>query len=550
MATASYTASSTTWDEASGRALSLPWTRAKVLVVAMVVALACLFRLSALSTYGFSDDELNKLHAIEQYRAGVFVANAEHPLLMKLTMWGSVAAAEQWNRIASTDLLIPLEAALRFPNAIAGALTALVLFGVADLLFGTGVAMVASLIWAFDVNATAINRIGKEDSFLLLFFLLAVFCYERAKRIGAMDVAKAQPWYTLSGAAFGLMLASKYMPHFIGIYALFNVAADSNPGFNKPNRIRHFAAMGAAFLAANPMILMPATWRYLATYVSGDMLAHHGYLYSGALYVTDVPVSPLGVPMTFYLRLLATKVPLVVLGALVPGVIEMVRRRRERGFVFLRVLAVFLIVPYSLMAPKFLRYSLPMLATVDLIAAVGWVHALGWLLRKQWLRPLTRTAVAIAAVAVFGIGLVVAEQTAAPFYSMFQNSLGARFDRTRSAFPEQTYDYGLRESMAATAAAASPSAVVFSDATSVAAYYLRQYGRPDIVVRSLSSKGLTPGTREAWVAVQDEHLTFENRLVVQQLRATSTPWKQFRIDGAIATQLFRIAGGHECCANW
>jgi len=34
--------------------------------------------------------------------------------------------------------------------------------------------------------------------------------------------------------------------------------------------------MAAAFLIANAMILMPATWRYAATYVDGAMLAHHG----------------------------------------------------------------------------------------------------------------------------------------------------------------------------------------------------------------------------------------------------------------------------------
>jgi hypothetical protein len=30
----------------------------------------------------------------------------------------------------------------------------------------------AALLWALDVNATAVNRIGKEDTFLLAFFLL------------------------------------------------------------------------------------------------------------------------------------------------------------------------------------------------------------------------------------------------------------------------------------------------------------------------------------------------------------------------------------------
>jgi len=520
-----------TWPDVPG--LAWPWARTKVLVLAVATVLAFGFRVSALSTYGFSEDELNKVRAIEQYRAGGFGANAEHPMLMKLAMWGSVTLARPWN--------VPLESALRMPNVVAGAATTVVLFGVAELLFGGAVAAVVSLLWAFDVNAIAINRIGKEDTFLLLFFLLAVYCYERAKRQGVDDPEAARRWYTLSGASFGLMLASKYMPQYLGIYALFNVVTDRNPGANKPDRLRHYGAMGAAFLAANAAVLMPATWRYCASYVQGDLLAHHGYLYAGAMYVTNIPISPLGMPATYYLRLVGTKVPLVVLAAAIPGVIELVRRRRERGFVLLRVLAVFLVVPYSLMAAKFMRYALPMFAVLDLIAAVGLVAGIGWLLRKGWLSPITRVAVATLALVVFGSGLVMAARSAAPFYSLFTNAIGARYepDRAeRSSFPEATYDYGVREAVAAIAGAAATSAVVVSDAPAVVAHYLQERGRQDLAVRSLSGSGIPAG--DAWVIVQDEHTTFENGMLVEQLRARGRPWMQIRADGALALQVFHV----------
>src|SRR5437588_7911420 len=123
---------------------------------------------------------------------------------MKLPMWASVDLLEAWKRRAPLDQTISLETAVRLRNAIAGAATTVVLFGVADLLFGSIVAVAASLIWAFDVNAIAINRIGKEDTFLLLFFLLAVFCYERAKRLGGARPEAAQRWYAASGGSFGL----------------------------------------------------------------------------------------------------------------------------------------------------------------------------------------------------------------------------------------------------------------------------------------------------------------------------------------------------------
>src|SRR5262249_20581577 len=142
-----------TWNDAPAVPLSLPWARAKLAILATATILAVTFRVSALATYGLSDDEINKVQAIEQYRAGNFVANAEHPMLMKLAMLGSVDAARAWNRIAPPDRTVSLETAIRLPNAIAGAATTVALFGVADLLFGGPVAVVAALVWAFDVNA-------------------------------------------------------------------------------------------------------------------------------------------------------------------------------------------------------------------------------------------------------------------------------------------------------------------------------------------------------------------------------------------------------------
>ena len=530
------------WPTADSRRLAVSRVRARTVALATAVAVALAFRTVGLATYGFSEDEINKVRALEQYRAGQFVANAEHPMLMKLAMWGSVAIAEAWNRLAPSELQLPPETAIRLPNAIAGSAITLVVFGVAQLLFGDAAALVASFLWAFDVNAIAINRVGKEDTFLLFFFLLAVWSYEWAKRQGGADPTGAQRWYAASGASFGLMLASKYMPHYLGMYALFNTLTDTHPGANKPAPRWYYGAMAAAFLAANVAVLSPATWRYCISYVQGGMLAHHGYLYAGHLYLTNIPVSPLGVPAGYYLQLLATKVPLVVLAAAVPGFIEMVRRRQERGFVLLRVLTVFLLVPYSLMAAKFIRYSLPMLATLDLTAAVGLVAGIGWLLRKSWLSPVTRVTVATLAVATVIVGIVAAPLSAAPYYSLFQNRIGAGRAASGVTFPEETYDFGIREAVGAIVNTAEPSAVIVTDAPAVAAHYLNGSGRSDLDVRSLSADGIPYGPREVWVIAQEEHTTFENELVVQHLRQHATPWREFHAGDALAAQVFRIRG--------
>src|SRR5580704_3319748 len=133
------------------------------IALAVVLAAAALTRTTHLATYGFSQDEMNKVHAVEEYRHGRFGANAEHPMLMKLAMWGSVALSERWNAVAAPGRTITLETAIRLPNALAGAATTLLLFAVAELLFGTPAALAASALWALDVNAIATSRIGKED---------------------------------------------------------------------------------------------------------------------------------------------------------------------------------------------------------------------------------------------------------------------------------------------------------------------------------------------------------------------------------------------------
>src|SRR5258705_12064478 len=88
-------------------------TLARVAILAGATLVALTVRVAALETYGFSEDEINKLDAIEQYRSGQFGANAEHPLLMKLAMWGSVEAAGAWDRRRAPDAALPLEAASR-----------------------------------------------------------------------------------------------------------------------------------------------------------------------------------------------------------------------------------------------------------------------------------------------------------------------------------------------------------------------------------------------------------------------------------------------------
>ena len=105
---------------------------------------------------------------------------------------GQRRGCRRWNRHVPPDRQVSLETAIRLPNRRAGAAITLVLFGIAQLLFGDLVALMASLFWAFDVNAIAMNRLGKEDTFLLFFFLIAV-CLLRAREATGRSGSARRP---------------------------------------------------------------------------------------------------------------------------------------------------------------------------------------------------------------------------------------------------------------------------------------------------------------------------------------------------------------------
>jgi hypothetical protein len=528
----------------------------RTIAIAVFIGLSLVVRCLHLDAYGLSEDETNKLHAVASYRQLDFSANAEHPMVMKLAMFASIQTAGAWNAIAPRlhATAISDETALRLPNAIAGSLLTGVIFLLCELLFGLPTAIWASLFWALDVNAAAINRIGKEDTFLLLFLLLGAYFYERAKvQARQQDTPGAQRWFARSGGAFGLMLASKYMPHYFGLHALFAVAANDPHG--GPKRGRFFRAMGLAFLIANFALVLPPTWSYLQGYVHGNMQTHTGYFFAQHLYDNAISLSPFGTPIWFYVTALITKIPLVPLGLILLGLVQMFVRRRDRGMVFLRVFLLFALIPYSFVASKFLRYLLPVFAMLDIIAAVGVVWLLGVLRRLLEQRTgrapswssgtwgLWRPRIAMAAIVVASVlDPLSALVSSGPFYSLHQNALAARFTTPGMLFPDdEFYDAGVREAVTDLARVAQPGAVIASDAMNVVQVYLDRTGRTDLRSVSLSQNRLSSmQAPEIWVLAQDAHTYFENQATLKQLRTRSAPTREYVVGGGVAVQVFQF----------
>lgn len=532
------------------RRLASSANAARVLI--LIVAAACVFRCYGLDYGGFSEDEAAKAAAIRAYEQGDFTANAEHPMLMKAAMWDSVACARAWNRAADGAgwPRISVEAALRLPNALAGVATVAVLFLLARSFFGRATALWAALLLALDVTVTGLNRIGKEDSFLVLFLLLGAWLYEEARVRHLRDDAPPHGWYVASGAAFGLMLASKYLLYYLGIWALFGVAAsaearrDAGPGgvrgWSEPRApLWFYVAIVGGFIVGNPVVLLPEIWRYVLGYIRGRTITHHGLSFAGRLYLNQPGATPWGMPWHFYLVYLATKTPLPVLGAMTLGLVQLVRRRRQRGAVFGRVFLLFFLLPASLAASKFGRYMLPTLVVFDLVAALGlaWAFDLVARVRRPVVRRLAATGLTVAVV-----GAPLVEQIRwSPYQSLYQNSFGSALAEPGLISPnDELYDIGVREAVAWIAQRAAPGASIASDAPGVVEEYLGRYGRSDIEARYLSMAGVAPPPVESWLLAQDSHACFESIQVVEQVRNRQRPGFVHRVRGTTAVAAYRL----------
>src|SRR5258708_29386150 len=148
----------------------MTWEKISIVVLGLMIVMGLGLRLAGLGRIGFAEDEINKLEAVRAYDRGDFTSNAEHPMLMKAMIDVSMRAARAWHSM--TGQTISDEAALRFPNALFGSLTAIPLFLLTAALFDRPTAFWAAAFWSFGVNAIAYNRIGKEDTLMVFFMLL------------------------------------------------------------------------------------------------------------------------------------------------------------------------------------------------------------------------------------------------------------------------------------------------------------------------------------------------------------------------------------------
>src|ERR1041384_472891 len=530
--------------------------RRKLLIVVLAVALGFCARVYRLDAAGFAEDEANKIFAIRCYEQGDFTANAEHPMVMKLLCYASMHTAGIWNRAAAgPQLQISDEAALRLPNAFFGALTVVPLFLLATGLLGFRIGVITSLLWALGLDAIWFSRTAKEDTLLVFFMLCGFYLYYRAKQVRASELREREKLFALAGAAFGLMMASKYLPYYFGLNALFYTVVGYDRRNNQPLTRRmwakYFAALVAAFVVFNPAAFFPQTWRYLWKYVNEELLTHHGYLVMDKLFINDLAQTPGGNPWYFYFLFIFVKLPLPILMVFLAGLVEIFRRRGDypdsRAYLFLRMMLVFWLLPEALVGCKFLRYSLTLMPILYMTAAVG-VAALWQLTRLlinklsidgRVVRPLAASIIAaafIAAPAIDAIRLV-----AFSYPSLYVNLLGNK--RIGYFFPhDEFYDLGARERIRFIAETAPQGSMLASEIPGVVQYYLERFNRSDIRSEIISQPSFTlsRGERPTFVLLQPGRVYFENIDNFNFIERTFPLVQSSIYEGAAAAKVYEI----------
>lgn len=505
-------------------------------MLSMFVLAGLGFRTAGLSKEALSEDELNKLNAVTEYRAkGLTAANSEHPLLMKAALTVSVIACERWNSllVASTPALnIPVETALRIPGAILGALSAVLIFLIAMELFGLEVGLISAALWSFDPLTISFNRIAKEDTFVVFFFLLMNVFWLRGQR-----VAESQPhrnpnrFYWAAAASFGAMMASKYVPQLFAIpvayYYVFQGMTPTRWRLGKKKWLKFFLVMGVAFLVCNPTILLPDTWRTIAKFAGSKMMGHDSYEFMGRLYPHRAFDWLRGEPWYFYFVLLGVKLPIAALVAFAGGVVLLFRRATGDGRYLLLFWLFFWGLTFTFTGGKFTRYATSLMPAVLITAAIAIQFAgrqFGKVFKRIFDQPAVPVYARAALVSLIIISTMWSAASAAPHFRLYMNSLkggalaGAYFPQ------DEFYDAYMFDAMKEIAARARPGARVGTEIPLLADYYAKRAGRTD-----LSCSEFFPPSELEKFAVGDFLIDargrtyYSNQAMLQRLRQASKP---------------------------
>lgn len=543
-------------DQFADRGVLLASRTLVIASLALLVLAGFGFRVSGLSAEGLSEDELNKLNAVADYRQnGLTAANGEHPMLMKALQTAGIFVVEKWNNSSlvgsqKSSLHIPTETALRLPSTIFGALTVVLIYLLAAELFGAQVALLAAALWAFDPQAIGFNRIAKEDTFLLFFFLLANILWLRGQRVAETESGgRPERYYWATAACFGAMMASKYLPQLIGVsicyYWMFQAIPETRWRLGKKKFLIVILIMCAVFLLLSPTALLPATWREMGIFAGQKRIGHDGYEFLGSLYSHRMTDWLAGTPWYLYLVFLAVKLPVLMVAAFVAGLPLLFRRKLGDGRYFILFWLFVWIMTFVFVGGKFTRYFTLVLPAVLITAALGVqfagrsiAHILAAMFLKEKSSVYIRAALALALV----LGSITAAASAAPYFRLYTNVLGGGIAKAGSFFPhDEFYDGGMRDVMAEIAGRAKPGARVATETPGLAAYYAQRAGRSDLVCISLSDpEALKQLSNGDFLVYARGRRYFSNDALISALKQTTPPTFEVALGGVPAAAVYLV----------
>ncbi|MBV9240545.1 MAG: glycosyltransferase family 39 protein, partial [Acidobacteria bacterium] len=257
------------------------------IILGILIVAGLGFRMYQLGAESFGEDELNKLETVQDYlQNGLSGNNGEHPFLMKGLQTASLVVADRLNsNVLSAEEAISPETALRFPVAFIGAFTTLILFLLVRELFGKSIGLASAALWAVEPMAIGFDRVAKEDSLLLFFFLLTCFFWVRSQTLAERGENFIK-YVWLTGVAFAAVMATKYNPWLLATPAAYYTSYDkmaslSRWGLGGRRWLMFFGLMGVVFLVLNPTILIPQSWHEMVKFSSEGRIAHDSYEFMG-----------------------------------------------------------------------------------------------------------------------------------------------------------------------------------------------------------------------------------------------------------------------------
>ncbi len=519
---------------------------AVILAVFLIIGFA--LRVNQLGTESFGEDELNKLQTAQDYRTnGLSGKNGEHPFLMKGMQTISLSSAEKVNTfISSPGSKISEEAALRFPVALFGTFTALLIFLFVSELFGRSIGLISGVLWAVEPMAVGFDRLAKEDSLVLFFFLLTSLFWIRGQTLAERGTQHWLGYAWATAAGFAALMASKYYPHLLAVIGGYYNTFANIPGkkwsLGKINWLKFIVIMGLTFLILNPTIVFPDTWREMLKFSTENRIGHDSYEFMSGLYPNKMSAWLAGVPWTFYYVFIGVKTSLPTLVLFLIGLPLLFRRRMGDGRFFIFFWTFLWFMPFTFLGGKFVRYFTIVEPLVFIAAATAFYYSVRSLTGRfsagSRLIPLVQAVFLVA----FLAAPLLNSLYAAPHFRLFTNSIGGGTVAGGSYFPhDEFYDAATRDIVAGLTERAGSDAAVACETPALFEYYAERAGRPDLNFVSLSDRSKVAGLRAGdFVVIARGRRYFSNAAYIDYLEGNAPTAKEVDLLGIPAAKIYQM----------